>query len=281
MNTAPAAWPPPRVDRGLGPAGEGTWQSPGYRSSWLRARIVVALLAAAVAMDAIGTLLDLQGLRLVAAAEAGTLTDAEAIAFDDLNGKVAIIQLVLYLASAVGVVAWLSRVVENIPPLTGRTPQRGPRAAIGWWFVPIASYVVPYRIVSDAVRRLRTTDGEGAERLLLPWWALWLVGTMLGSVLWRLPSDTLDELWARFAITAVSDGAYVVAGILLILIVRAVEQRSDSRALGLGLGRSGPPAWPHVVTASLSDPLSDAPGAVVTTAGAATAGEAPAAEWRG
>ena len=286
MRSSPAAWPPPEVSRGLGPAGDGTWRSPGYRSSWLRGRIVVALLVAVVAADAVGTLLDLRGLGLIGAAEAGTLTNAEAIAFDDLNAKVALVQLAFYLASAIGVVAWLSRVVENIPPLTGRTPARGPRAAIGWWFVPFASYVVPYLIVSDAVRRLRTGDGHGAERLLLPWWILFLIGTVTGSVLWRLPTDTLGELRAMFTLTALSDGAEAVAGILLILIIRAVEQRSDSRARGLGLGRGGPPAWPQVALAREPEPMSDLPVGSVTTqivdggSGDASADAAAAAEWR-
>ena len=236
-------WPPPEVGR-AGPAEDGTWASPGYRSSWLRARFAIGLLAVAVAADAVGTLLDLQGVGLVDAAEAGTLLEADALAFDNLNATVALAQLVLYLASAVGVVAWLSRVVENVPPLTGRTPRRGPRAAIGWWFVPFANYVVPYQITADAVRRLRTDRDDGTERLLLPWWIVWVAASLVGGILWRLPSDTLDDLRLMFVLTAVSDGGNVVAGILLILVIRGTERRSDARARAVGLGRSAQPAWP-------------------------------------
>jgi len=236
-------WPPPEVGR-TGPAEDGTWASPGYRSSWLRARFAIGLLVVAVAADAVGTLLDLQGVGLVDAAEAGTLLEADALAFDDLYSTVALAQVALYLASAVGVLAWLSRVVENVPPLTGRTPRRSPRAAIGWWFVPFANYVVPYQITADAVRRLRLDRDDGTERLLLPWWILWVAASLVGSVLWRMPSDTLEALRLTFVLTAVSEGGNVVAGILLILIIRGTEGRSDARARALGLGRSAQPAWP-------------------------------------
>jgi hypothetical protein len=262
MSTAPAPWPPPEMSGRGRPTDKGTWRSPGYRSSWLRARVAITLLAAAVVADAAGTLVDLQGLRLMGAADAGTLTEAEAIAFDDLNAMIALIQLALYLASAVGVLAWLSRVVENVPPLTGAMPRHSPRAAIGWWFVPFANYVVPYQIVADAVRRLRTNGGDRTERLLLPWWGLWLVASVLGSVLWRLPNDTIDDLRVRFTITAVSDGANVAAGILLILIVRAVERSSDTRAHTFGLGRSAQPAWPQDGGVSLPDPMTGVPSGI-------------------
>lgn len=238
----PTAWPPPEA--GSGTAEDGTWVSPGHRSSGLRARVAVVLLAVAVAADVVGTLLDLQGIGLVGAAEAGTLTEADAFAFDDLYVTVAYVQTALFLASAVGVLAWLSRVVENVPPLTGRTPRRSPRAAIGWWFVPFANYVVPYQITADAVRRLRVDRDDGTERLLLPWWIVWVAASLVGGVLWRLPSDTLDDLRLTFVLTAVGDAGNVVAGILLILIIRGTERRSDIRARLPGFGRPAEPPPP-------------------------------------
>lgn len=253
----PTAWPPPEVSSGT--ADDGTWVSPGYRSSGLRARVAVVLLGVAVAADVVGTLLDLQGVGMVDAAEAGTLLEADAVDFDNLNATVAMVQLVLYVASAVGVLAWLSRVVENVPPLTGRTPRRSPRAAIGWWFVPFANYVVPYQITADAVRRLRVDRDDGTERLLLPWWIAWVAASLVGGVLWRLPSDTLDDLRLMFVLTAVSDGGNVIAGILLILIIRGTERRSDARARTLGLGRSAQTAWPQGVRPPPPEPPSPRP----------------------
>jgi hypothetical protein len=259
MGITPTAWPPPEVGPGDGAAEDGTWRSPGYRSSWMRAGAAIALLAAAVGSDALGFVVDLQGLGLVDAAEAGTLSTADAAAFDGLNAGVGLVQLALYLASAVAVLAWLSRVVENVPPLTGRTPRRSPREAIGWWFVPFANFVVPYRIVSDAVRRLRTDGLDRTESLLLPWWALWLGGSLVGNVVVRLPTDTLDEIRTVFTLTALSDGANVVAGVLLVLIVRGVGRRSSLRARALGLDRDSRPAWPQAPPVRPAEPPPPSP----------------------
>ncbi|MFH0751050.1 MAG: DUF4328 domain-containing protein [Chloroflexota bacterium] len=259
MGTTPTAWLPPEVGRGDGAAADGTWRSPGYRSSRMRGMAAIALLAAAAGSNALGVAVEIQGLGLVDAAEAGTLKSAAANAFDSLRAGVGLVQVALYLASAVAVLAWLSRIVENVPPLTGRTPRRSPREAIGWWFVPFANFVVPYRIVSDAVRRLRTGGGDSTESLLLPWWTLWLAGSLVGNLVVRLPTDTLGDVRTVFILNALSAGATAVAGALLVLIVRGVERRSGVRARALGIGHDPRPAWPQAPPATPAGPTPPAP----------------------
>lgn len=223
---------------------QGRWRSAGYRSSSRRGTAVVGLVAATVIADLAGVALDVQGLGLMDAAASGELGQEEAAAFDNTYGLVGMIQLAAYIASAVAVLAWLSRVVENVPPLTGQVPRRSPREAIVWWFVPVANYVVPYQIVGDTVRRL-CADGGGLARSLLPiWWIAWVAANLVGNVLWRLPSETIDQLRQLYVLTAISDAASVVAGILLILIVRAIEQGSEARAASLGLGGANVPEGP-------------------------------------
>jgi hypothetical protein len=250
----PVAWPPPPVASDAGR--DGTWRSPGYRSSATRGRAVVAAVGATVIASAVAVLVDLYGVVIVNGAEDGTLTVDDAYAFDALNGAVALVQLGLLFASAATVLAWLSRVVENVPPLTGSTPRRSPREAIGWWFVPFVSFVVPYQIASDAMRRLRTGD-EGAERLLRPWWATWVTLNIMGGIIFQLPQDTLEELRVGFVLTAVFDGLYVASGLLLMLIVRAIEWRTAVRVHTFGLDRLPQPAWPAFVT---TPPVAAPPG---------------------
>lgn len=249
---APGPWPPPAVRPGV-PLPGGTWASPGYRSSGRRGTAVAALLAATVAADVAGLALDVTGIGLMNAAEVGTLTDADAAVFDSLYGLVALLQLGLFLASAVAVLAWLSRVVENVPPLTGVTPARSPRGAIGWWFVPFANLVIPYQVVRDTLRQLRTSDAR-PEGLVLAWWLIWIVGNGVSNATLRLPQDTIDELRTVFVVTAAGEAFAIVAGALLIVIVRAVEQRSATRAAALGLDRMPQPAWPAFASAAPSPP---------------------------
>ena len=245
MSGAPAAWLPPLPAQPPDREREGTWRSPGYRSSRLRGWIAVLLLAAIAAADLLGIWLDLRGVVLMAEAEAGTLTEVTAVAFDELYAAVGFVQTGLLVASGVGVLAWLSRVVDDVPPLTGRTPLRGPRAAIGWWFVPVANFVVPYMIVSDTARRMRPADG-GRMGLLLPtWWALWLASSLLGVLLVRLPTDTIDELRTAYLSFALGDLVDAVGAVLLITIVWRIEHWSRARATRLGLHGMPQPSWPQ------------------------------------
>jgi hypothetical protein len=246
MNPALAAspgWPPPE----FGPAKpDGSWLSPGFRSSWPRSRVLLAMLVVTIAANAIAVVQGLAGFGLIDAAVAGTITSAEGVAYDTMVAVTSVAQAVLYYATGVALFAWLSRVVENIPPLTGYTPRRSPRASIGWWFVPVASWVVPYQIVDDAIVRLRTSPARGAERLVTPWWIALLL--MLASSYLPLLAgrgvQTLDALRALITIRVAGDAVYVVGGVLLFLIVRAMEQRSGQRAAALGLGRSAVATWP-------------------------------------
>jgi hypothetical protein len=61
---------------------------------------------------------------------------------------------------------------------------------------------------------------------------------------------------------AISDAASLVGGVLLILIVRAIEQGSQARAAALGLGGGRIPEWPQPPGAR-PQPL--APGPAVET----------------
>lgn len=72
-----------------------------------------------------------------------------------------------FILGAVAPLAWLSRLVENIPALGGGTPTSSPRGAIGWWFVAIAILCRPDRIAADARRRLAPSAAEALTGLVL------------------------------------------------------------------------------------------------------------------
>ena len=156
-------------------------------------------------------------------------------------------QAVLYYATGVALFAWLSRVVENIPPLTGYTPRRSPREAIGWWFVPVASWVVPYQIVDDAIVRLRTSPARGRRAARHPWWITFLLMIASSSICRSWPKRSARDPRRHprcLTVRVASDLVWVVGGVLLFLIVRAMEQRSEQRAAALALGRSAVATWP-------------------------------------
>ncbi len=241
--SASPGWPPPEFGP---PKPDGTWRSPGYRASWVRGRFLLGILGVTIAATAISIVQGLAGYGILDAAAAGTFTEADGAAYDSMVAATGMAQSILFYLTGAALLAWLSRVVENIPPLTGYTPRRSPGEAIGWWFVPLASWVVPYQVVDDAIVRLRTSPSRGAERLLAPWWITFVLmsASTVVEVLASFRLDTLDSIRALFTVRVAGDVVWVAGGVLLFLIVRDMERRSKQRAAALGLGRSSVATWP-------------------------------------
>ena len=161
----------------------------------------------------------------------GAAGSADADRFDATTAQIAGVYVLVLIVAAIAYVAWLSRSVENAPALGAGTPPHSPRGAIGWWFVPFASFVIPFQIVADLHDRLATaTDSDRARPLLIGWWLTWLGGSFI-SYAARLPGDeTVDQLKAQIGIEMLSAAVTVVAAVLAILVVRRIVRREDARA---------------------------------------------------
>jgi hypothetical protein len=201
------------------------WRSARTRARW--AMLLVALVTAVIGLE---IAVFLHGFSFVD--RFGRVPLAEVSAWQRNLNTVTGLYLASIVPAAIAVLAWLSRVVDNIPALTGTDPWVTPRWSIGRWFVPLANFVAPYRIVADAWRRLASRPAQRGTELVLAWWILWIGGGLVGQFLSRTaaPAPTPSALssflsWATGALVA-----NVVAGILFIWIIRTIERRSATRA---------------------------------------------------
>ena len=212
------------------PAGAAASSVP-FRSSRTRAVVTMIALGLAGAIE-IASIVHLAGFsRLVDDVISGAASSADADAFDATTAGIASTYLLVLIVAAIAYIAWLSRSVDNVPALGAGTPPHSPRGAIGWWFVPFASFVVPFQIVADLHDRLATaTDSGRARPLLIAWWLTWLGGSFIGYATALAGDDTVDQLKAQVGIQMFSDAVTVVAAILAILVVRRIVRREDARA---------------------------------------------------
>jgi hypothetical protein len=164
---------------------------------------------------------------------------AEIAEWEQFAGAANGLYVLALIASGVAFLAWLSRVVDNVPSLGGGEPSVSPRGAIGWWFVPGANLVKPYLIVADVWRRLASTTAERRTRLLLVWWLAWVGGSLAGWILGRIEPTTIADLRSLLLLTILTIAAQALGGILLIRIVWEVERRVRLRAAAVP---STPPA---------------------------------------
>ena len=216
----------------------GTWKpgadsfpgfSPVYRSGRLRAYFVIALLVMSLPLTALIGMHDLSGFDLVRRAEAGELTLAEADRFDNWTQALALIDLLLYGVTALAFLAWLSRSVDNVPSLTLTRPLVTPRWSIGWWFIPFANFVQPYRIVNDLYTRLTTRPRRSLTVIL--WWVAWILMQLMSIALFRRPAPTTaQELESQFTVMVAIDVVTFVAALLAIVVVWRIQSFADARA---------------------------------------------------
>jgi hypothetical protein len=134
------------------------------------------------------------------------------------------------IASGIAFLAWLARVIDNVPSLGGGQPSVSPRGAIVWWFVPIANLVKPYLIVADLWRRLAPTTAEQGTGLVLMWWLAWVGGGIAGWIVGWIEPATVADLRSLLILTTITIASQAVGGILLIRIVWEVERRVRLRA---------------------------------------------------
>lgn len=202
-----------------------------YRSAGLRARIVIGCFVLAVLAAAANVQHQLSGLTIIDLAERGQLTIARAEEFDRSGLILAILYGASLLLSLIALLAWLSRSVDNVPSLGGGTPIATPRWSIGWWFIPLANLVRPYRIIRDVHDRMATDDRRGGGWVILGWWLFWIVSNFIGSMLLQRDTpDTLDGLRTWFSVGAIIEALDIPAVVLAIVIVRRIQARADDRA---------------------------------------------------
>lgn len=226
-----------------GPIEDGTWKSDGYASSnpraWLLriALVVEILICLGVIVLERGLELGVaNGLRLTPQ-QGDVLTSSLAM----VSGATIVVGLTVTLATFV----WLSRAVDNVPPLTGRTPLRSPREAIGWWFVPVASWFMPYTIVRDLAWRLRTQASDGTPRLVAVWWCLH-AGSLIANLLWAAGSRGF-QADQQILLSQVLVLIAAVGDVLLLLAVASLARSERVQAERLGMPAGGPRQWPQFV----------------------------------
>lgn len=224
---------------------DGTWVSPGYRSARTRYLWTLGLLGVTTLAALSSLAYAVEGFRIEALAEARTITNAEIDAYLATGTSNDSFGLLTFIAAGVAFLAWLSRSVENVPPLCGGTRKESPRAAIYWWFIPIAWFFKPYQIVSNLYRAFGQPIGHGASWIVLAWWLCFVGQAVLFRAALAIPQTDLDSVKTSLYIELVSAVANVAAAILAIVVVRRIQHGAARRAGELGLGpRVLGPVWP-------------------------------------
>lgn len=223
--------PEPALTGWVAPAAAPIAASP-YRSAGTRARWLVGLLIANGVASVIAVVLTLSGKGTIVAFEAGAADVADLDAFDSAFASIGVLQVLLYIVTAVVWLAWQSRSVDNESALGVGPSSITPRRSIGWWFVPLANLVMPYRVhreMHDRYHQGVATTG----RIVVAWWLAWLLENLVTSIVGRvwIAAETFPELQSGLSLWVVSDLMGVVTAALAVILVRGIQGRANILAV--------------------------------------------------
>ena len=227
--------------------------------------VLAAVLATALAFLAVRMRAALDGV------DAGREDRADAqAAVDSFLGGASVVFL-LTVAIGVVFVVWLWRAARNNQRL-GRPGALGPGWAIGAWFIPIGSLVLPGLQVQQVWKGAESSVPRGhsswrevrANPQIWLWWVAYVVGQVLtfvgfgllgqtddpqGEVLVADLLDHLEEVQRGISLFVAGQVALVLAAALGAAMVVNLSRRQETAVSVLGVGgppwagRVSPPAW--------------------------------------
>jgi hypothetical protein len=212
------------------------WTGP-FISAAPRARWTIALLAVWILLDVVALLSELAQAGLVSRSLSGVpITKAEAASNDSRQQFIAILQLTVYVVTAVAFLLWFSRSYSNVAALSPIPRSFSPAWAVGSFFIPLLNLVRPFRITRE-LWHLSDPDVTGASaadprRWKTPpvlgwWWGVWLLSGGLGQVALtfsRRAGSPQEFLTASYIVIA-ANAAWIAAAALAIAVVKDIDAR--------------------------------------------------------
>ncbi len=211
---------------------EGTWPPAGYRSADQRTVVATMCHGLAVLAALASVFVVAQVFSLLDKADRFQLTNAEADSWISSLELTNNLDSWASLLAMISLMTWMSRSVDNTPSLGGGVARRGPRWAIGAWFIPIVNIVMPALILRDLARRV-SPDGSGRGKLVLVWWLLYWGPVILAFYLVFLPIQGTDSARESYAwiigVQLINALGFLVTIVVMRRLQRDAEYWHDKR----------------------------------------------------
>lgn len=195
----------------------------------LAARSVIAIVGVTASMIAAGyditTALDRRGLLLEYDRGAPVSRD-RLVALDDAVQRAAVLSLIGYAIGIVCFLPWFHRAYKNLAAM--RRNSHGTGWAIGGWFVPFLNLVRPFQIMNELTSGSGRDRTRPASRLAGWWWGAMILGNVIDRGLFRIEPETFSGFARQDLFSAISDGLWIVTGILVIRLILGITRAQDA-----------------------------------------------------
>jgi hypothetical protein len=232
----------PEEDRYDEDAGERKYLPPGHFTSLRGVAVTTCvLLLVGLIPAAFRVFLDFMLIGIIEDSLAGReVLQRDIDLHDRLSVILAVVHVLIALATAIAFLTWLYRAYSNVPALGAGDTKHSPGWAVGAFFVPILNLFRPYQIVREAWDAGEPyVEGDEIGRIVKPgghaligwWWASWIVFNFVGQIVFRagLAAKTPQELLISAQIGIASEAITLVCTILALLVVRRLTDRQEAR----------------------------------------------------
>lgn len=146
---------------------------------------------------------------------------------DAIRSIVGLVEFVGSVAAAIAFLRWLYLAAGNARVLGAEDMMVGPGWAVGWYFVPVMSLVMPFVAMRELWKAsANPKDWQAAATpLTLPlWWGCWIGCNVLGGIAFRLSFEEDEAMRsATSTFAAASDLFLIPAALLLAWIVGRIQ----------------------------------------------------------
>ena len=175
------------------------------------------------------------------AGNTGNLSLSDVQASDTFVRTAAWSEVGAYVLSATAYLIWLHRVVANNFALGERGLRFTPGWAVGWWFVPIASFVRPFQVMSEAwrasdpryVRSTQDTRRHVGIAVIVLWWPVFLLGNLVErftTLSGNSNSNTLETFHTNAVVGIVAVALELFAAGLVMWLILRISRRQELKA---------------------------------------------------
>ena len=234
--------------------------APGFQAQYVsthkRAQIVRILLLVGVALSTITLIFFAIHFLAPGTVITDDTSEPAIIILALMEGGVALMELAVYIATIVVFLMWMYRSYENLPAF-GIPPGSIAYSsgwAVGSFFIPLVSLVVPYRAMKELWNKSVPNSGTMFSALSPPavfpiWWTFWLLSNIASNVYLRLSFNDQLSSEADALFGAVTSALSIVAALFAIKVVGEIDKQQTESAGLIGQEVISPqPPLPDMLT---------------------------------
>ena len=136
---------------------------------------------------------------------------------------IGLIQIGLFVITGIIFLRWIYFSNFNSGSLGANGMKFTPGWSIGWYFVPFMNFYKPYQAMKEIWKTSKDPNNwQSIETpsLIKEWWVLWIINSFLGRILYRLPTEEIDEMFLEGVIRI---GAELVSISLSVIAIKMVS----------------------------------------------------------